>query len=103
LQAQVRFNGPVSLDGSSTEIMYRKTPIISDDYCATGKIWFLNEKYLKMFTLKHSKYPTDKRGFAQSPFVVPTNQDGQIAYILIYLNLVDMQCRRQGVLVGCTA
>lgn len=103
LQAQVRFAGPTTLDGSSTELQYRKTPVISDDYCASGKIWMLNEKYLKLYTLKHPKYPTDKNGIATSPFVVPSTQDGQLAYLIIYLNLIDLQCRKQGVLVGCTA
>jgi len=104
LQAQVRFAGPhLTLDGSSKKLQYRETDLLSDEYCASGKWWMLNEKYLRIFTLKHPKYPTDKRGFAMSPFVVPTSQDGQLAYILIYMNLVNTQCRRSGALVGITA
>ncbi len=103
LQAQVRFAGAVTLDGSSTDLLYRKTPIMSDEYCASGKVWFLNEKYLYMNTLKHPKYPTDKLGFSQSPLVVPDAQDGQLGFILWYGNLVNTQCRRHAVLVGATA
>jgi len=53
-------------------------------------------------TLKHPKYPTDKMGFSVTTLREPTDQDGQVGYILWYGDLIATQPRRQGVIRNIT-
>lgn len=106
LQNQVRFqmvNGQVSADGGISNLSFRGVPIIADEYCTSGNIFFINEKYLKLYYMKHPKFPTDAKGFAVSPLREPVDQDGQVGFIFSYLQLVNSNPRRSGRLVGCTA
>ena len=106
LQNQVRFqmvNGNVSADGGISNMSFRGVPFIADEYCPAGNIFFINEKYLKLYYMKHPKFPTDAKGFAVSPLRDPVDQDGQVGFIFSYLQLVNSQPRKSGRLVGATA
>lgn len=106
LQTQVRFTsagGAVNADGGLGELSFRGVPIISDEYVTAGEMFFINEKYVKMYYLKHPKHPTDSNGLAMSPLREPINQDGQVGYILSYLQMANSNPRRSGRFVGATA
>ena len=107
LQPQVRFqseaSGYNSGDGGMKALSFRGIPMIADDYCTSGNIFFINEKYLKLYYMKHPKFPTDAKGFSVTPLRDPVNQDGQVGFIFWYGQLVNSQPRRSGRLVGVTA
>ena len=102
LQPQVRFNfaqsGYPKIDGGFKAMFFRDTPIVADEYCTSGYMYFLNEKYLDVIYLAHPDFPTDKKGFAMSKMREPTDQDGKVGYILSYLNFICTQPRKQGVI-----
>lgn len=107
LQPQVRYNfnaggGYPTIDGGFSSLLYRGTPMIADEDCTAGYIYFLNEKYLNLVYLKHPKFPTDSKGFSVSDFREPTDQDGSVGYIFSYLDLICIQPRRQGVIRSVT-
>jgi hypothetical protein len=106
LQAQVRFNsngGAVNADGGLSEISFRTVPVIADEYCPSGEMYFINEKYVKLYYMKHAKHPTDSRGMTMTPLREPVDQDGQVGFILWYGNLVNSNPRRSGRVTGATA
>lgn len=107
LQPQVRFqseaSGYNSGDGGMKALSFRGVPVIADEYCTAGYMYFINEKYLNLYYMKHPKFPTDKNGFIVTDMREPVNQDGQVGFILWYGNLVNSQPRRSGVLRGVTA
>lgn len=106
LQAQVRFTsggGAVSADGGLSDLSFRNVPVVSDEYCTSGHVYFINEKYVNLYYMKHAKHPTDKRGMTMTPLREPVNQDGQVGFLLWYGNLVNTNPRRSGRLVGATA
>ena len=102
LAPQIRINltqsGYPKVDGGFQALMFRDTPIIADEYCTSGYMYFLNEKHLKVVTLKHPKYPTDKMGFTVTDLKEPTNQDGQIGHILWWGNVICTNPKYQGVI-----
>lgn len=107
LQPQVRMtaqaNGYVTGDGGMKALSFRAAPMISDEYCTSGQMFFLNENTLNFYYMKHPEFPTDSNGFAVSKMRPPTNQDGQVGYIFSYVNLVCDEPRKNGRLVGVTA
>ncbi len=107
LQPQVRFqseaSGYNSGDGGMKALSFRGVPVISDEYCDSGYVYFVNEKYLKLYYMRHPKHPTDGKGFIVTPLREPVNQDGQVGFIFWYGNLINTQPRRSGVLRGVTA
>jgi len=107
LQPQVRFqseaSGYNSGDGGMKALSFRGVPMIADEYCTAGYMYFINEKYLDLYYMKHPKHPTDSKGFTVTPLREPTNQDGQVGFILWYGNMINTQPRRSGVLRGVTA
>ena len=106
LQPQVRFQfataGYPKIDGGFDTMFFRGTPIIADEYCTSGYIYYLNEKHLQVVTLKHPDYPTDKMGFTTTKMREPTDQDGKVGYILWYGNLICTEPRKQGVIRSVT-
>lgn len=107
LQTQVRFtadsNGYASADGGLQNLSFRTVPVISDEYCPSGEIYMINEKYVKLYYMKHAKHPTDSQGMTMTPLREPTDQDGQVGFILWYGNLVNSQPRRSARATGATA
>jgi len=107
LQPQVRFNadsnGYANADGGLGTLSFRTVPIIADEYCPSGEIYMINEKYVKLYFMKHAKHPTDGQGLTMTPLREPTDQDGQVGFILWYGNLVNSQPRRSARATGATA
>lgn len=106
LQAQVRFqmvDGKVSADGGINNLSFRTVPVLADEYCTSGDMYFVNEKHVILYYMKHPKFPTDKKGFAVSPMREPIDQDGEVGFIFSYLQLVNKQPRKSGRLAGVTA
>lgn len=106
LQAQVRFqmvDGKVSADGGIKDLSFRTVPVIADEYCTSGDMYFLNEKYIQLYYMKHPKFPTDGKGFAMSKMREPIDQDGEVGFIFSYIQLVNKQPRKSGRLAGVTA
>lgn len=77
LTAQKRFGASSKslADAGFTNLLYRGTPIVVDDECPAGKMFFLNEKYIGF---RHHR----KRNFKFEGFQKPVNQDARVAKIL---------------------
>lgn len=77
LTAQKRFGASDSAlaDAGFTNLLYRGTPVVVDDHCPAGMMFFLNTKYLKF---RHH----GSRNFAFQGFTKPVNQDASVAHIL---------------------
>lgn len=107
LQTQVRFtadsNGYASADGGLQNLSFRATPVLADEYCPAGELYMINEKYVKLYYMKHAKYPTDSNGLTVTPLREPVDQDGQVGYILWAGNLINSQPRRSARATGVTA
>lgn len=101
-------------------IMFRGTPIVKDEKCTTGYIYFLNEKYLQWYGLKHPSHEAVEisttvmesgayekmpkvKGFAWTGLKEPVNQDAEIGQVLLYGNLVCWSPRHNSVLQGVTS
>ena len=95
LSAQKRFGASDSslADAGFTNLLYRGTPVVVDDHCPDGKMFFLNTKYLKF---RHHK----SRNFAFDGFQKPTNQDAAIAHIYWLGALVCSNPRMLGKVYG---
>jgi len=106
LQTQVRFTsngGSVSADGGLDKISFRGVEIIADEYCPSGEIYLINEKYVKLYFMNHPKHPTDGQGLTVTPMREPVDQDGQVGFILFYGNFINSQPRRSARATGATA
>ena len=100
-------------------IMFRGTPIVKDEKCTTGYIYFLTEKYLEWRGLKHPQHSpialtsstlesgsyndASVPGFAWTGLKEPVNQDAEIGQIIMYGNFVCWSPRHQSVLQGVTS
>lgn len=75
--------GAVASAGIS-EFQYRGVPIISDEKCPAGNLWWLNENHLYLYTLDHSPELTQgsKEGFAWTGWKKSQNQDAIVGQIL---------------------
>jgi len=102
VRIQLQAGGYPKIDGGFNSMLFRGTNIITDEYCTSGYIYYLNEKFLKVYTLKHPKYPTDKMGFSVTDLKEPINQDGQIGHILFWGDLICTNPRFQGVIRNVT-
>ena len=100
LQDQIRFvsndGSGNSLDGAATKLAYRATPIEKDEYCPSGKMFFLATDTFEMRYMPHPDYPTDGSGFAMRDLREPDNQDGKVGFIFFYHNLICKEPRRNG-------
>jgi len=95
LAAQKRFGASSKslADAGFQNLMYRGTPIVVDDHCPGGHMYFLNEKYLQF---RHHR----KRNFAFEGFQKPINQDASVAKILWLGALTCSNASRQGIVTG---
>lgn len=101
-------------------IFYRGIPIVADEKCTAGYIYFLNTKYLKFYGLKSSDpdytpisfggpelesvYSDAPKttGFHWSGFMKPIDQYGKIGHIILLGNFICRSPRHQGVMRGIT-
>jgi hypothetical protein len=75
---------------------FRGIPVQYDRDCPSGKMYYLNTNYLKM-------YMQAGMNFAKTPFKEPANQMAKVAFIVTGLNLATNNRRRQGVIHSITA
>lgn len=99
-------------------ISYRGTPVVADDKCPDGKLYFLNERYIAFHRLLSSDLKSinmknevtdgvykdvEMPSFLQfRDFMDSINQFGEIGALIVMGNLICNQPRRQGVITGIT-
>lgn len=74
LQPQQRFTDSETAKGGFSSLMFNGIPVVSDSYCPSGDMYFLNEKYLHMFVHKDEDMRFE-------PFQKPINQNVKVAKI----------------------
>lgn len=72
-------------DGGFQTLQFKGVPIVWDEQCQSGVVYFLNAKHMKL--VMHSK-----RNFKTTDFVKPENQDARVAQILVMGNVT---CNRR--------
>jgi len=70
---------------------FRGIPVQYDRDCGTGRMYFLNTKYLKM-------HMQAGMNFAKTPFKEPANQMAKVGFLLVGLQITTNSRRRQGVI-----
>ena len=70
---------------------FRGIPVQYDRDCGTGRMYFLNTKYLKM-------HMQAGMNFAKTPFKEPSNQMAKVGFIVVGLQIPTNNRRRQGVI-----
>lgn len=99
-------------------LMYRGVPIVSDEKCTSGTMWFINEKYYDFYWLPveqdgftqikvagnkttegyYAEEGSKNSGFSWSGFKQPIDQFGEIGQILLLGNYITFFSKRHGVL-----
>jgi len=72
-------------DGGFESLSFKGIPIVWDEQCPTGTMYFLNSKHMKLVMHKDANFKT-------TDFVKPENQDARVAQILVMGNLT---CNRR--------
>lgn len=67
-------------DGGFQSAQFKGVPIVWDEQCQSGTMYFLNTKHMKLVAHKDAN-------FATSDFVKPENQDARVAQVLFMGNL----------------
>jgi len=75
---------------------FRGIPVQYDRDCGSGRMYFLNTKYLKM-------HMQAGMNFAKTPFKEPANQMAKVGFIVVGLQITTNNRRRQGVIYNLTA
>jgi hypothetical protein len=70
---------------------FRGIPVQYDRDCGTGRMYFLNTNYLKM-------HMQSGMNFSKTPFRENSNQLAKVAFIVVGLQIVTNNRRRQGVI-----
>lgn len=116
-QNQAALSGDMGFDA----LFYRGTPIVKDEKCTSGYMYFLNEKYLHWYSLRHHKHQPMNAGsshiegaydggdvdtvappIAWTGLKEPVNQDAEIGQFLMLGELINRNPNRSGVLQGIT-
>lgn len=99
-------------------LYYRGVPVVADEKCSSGNMWFLNEKHLAFYRLKstaegysdvtvggnnqlmgeYDMQINPNVGFDWSGFMNPVDQYGKVGHILLIGNLVSFDPRKHAVL-----
>lgn len=84
LQADARYpktgRGQKIADAGFDVIEWRRTPVLKDELCPNGYVYFLNTNFVNLYT-HPNKY------FKFTGFKVPTNQDGRVGQVLTKIQL----------------
>lgn len=72
-------------DGGFQALQFKGVPIVWDEQCQSGTMYFLNTKHMKLVAHKDANFST-------SNFVKPENQDARVAQVLFMGNLT---CNRR--------
>lgn len=82
-------------DAGFQNLEFKGVPMVFDEDCPTGVMFFLNSQFLKFVAGKG-------RFFKNTPFQKPENQDAKVSQVLLYGNLLTMNRARLGRLDGIT-
>ena len=96
LQPQLRYTDTKTADAGFQNLLFKAAPVVYDEHCTAGVVYFLNSKYLTL--VGHSG-----KWFSQTEFVKPENQDARYALIMCYGNLTTRNAKKQGKLTAKTA
>lgn len=96
LQDNLRYTDTTYADAGFQNLLFKGAPVTFDGSCATGVMYFLNSKYLRL--VAHTDV-----WFKSTPFVRRHNVDARYAQILSYGNLTCSNRSRQGLLSAKTA
>ena len=96
LQPQLRYTDTRTADAGFQNLLFKAAPVVYDEHCTAGVVYFLNSKYLTL--VGHSG-----KWFAQTEFVRPENLDARYALIMCYGNLTCRNAAKQGKLTAKTA
>lgn len=96
LQPQLRYTDTKTADAGFQNLLFKAAPIVYDEHCTAGIVYFLNSKYLTL--VGHSS-----KWFAQTQFVQPEDLDARYALIMCYGNLTCRNAAKQGKLTAKTA
>jgi len=112
--------GPVGGTGF-TGLFYKGFPILADEKCTSGALFFLNEDFLNFYAvpwtydaepinygmvdIEGNDYGNEVKGlgFSWSGFIKPTNQAALVGHIYLSGDLLCENPKRQGKLTGITA
>lgn len=104
-------------------LYFRGVPIVKDEHCTSGYMYFLNTRYLKWVALAHPDaqkasgaqggaiegyYSNGEDGmnsipvFSWTGLKQPVNQDSIVGQFLVYGDLINKNPNRSGVLQGIT-
>ena len=96
LQPQLRYTDTKTADAGFQNLLFKAAPVVYDEHCTAGVVYFLNSKYLTL--VGHSG-----KWFAQTEFVRPENLDARYALVMCYGNLTCRNAAKQGKLTAKTA
>ena len=96
LQPQLRYTDTKTADAGFQNLLFKSAPVVYDEHCTAGVVYFLNSKYLTL--VGHSG-----KWFSQTDFVRPENLDARYALIMCYGNLTCRNAAKQGKLTAKTA
>ena len=96
LQPQLRYTDTKTADAGFQNLLFKAAPVVYDEHCTAGVVYFLNSKYLTL--VGHSS-----KWFAQTEFVRPEDLDARYALIMCYGNLTCRNAAKQGKLTAKTA
>jgi len=83
-------------DGGFQVLEYKGVPVVFDELCNSGVMYFLNTDHMKLVVHKDANFET-------TDFVKPDNQDAKVAQILFMGNLTCDRRASFGKLTGKTA
>jgi len=96
LQPQLRYTDTRTADAGFQNLLFKAAPVVYDEHCTAGVVYFLNSKYLTL--VGHSS-----KWFAQTEFVRAEDLDARYALIMCYGNLTCRNAAKQGKLTAKTA
>ncbi len=92
-ESNQRFMDPTMANQGFETIMFHGAPISFDRNCQSGRIYFLNLKYITLYKLGDT-------WFKMSDWLEPVNQDVRVKKILLYGQLTASNRKRQGLMTG---
>lgn len=84
------------VDAGFRNVEFKGLPMVFDNDCPAGYIYFLNAEFMKFIVGKG-------RNFKSTDFMRPQNQDAKSSLILLAANLVSSKSDVQGVITGYTS
>ena len=96
LQPNLRYTDTKTADAGFQNLLFKAAPVVYDEHCTAGIVYFLNSKYLTL--VGHSG-----KWFSQTDFVRPEDLDARYELIMCYGNLTCRNSAKPGKLTAKTA